>query len=84
MFTVDWAIELLDLIVSTFGGVWEWLNSPVIEIVGENTIVGSLVALVIPDAIGNLTPIALMLGVSLGVYLGLQLAAWILSWLPLV
>lgn len=83
MFTIDWALELLALIVDVFSTVWDWLASPISETVSGSSIIGPLINLVIPDAIGQLSPVILMFGVGVFVYLGLQLVAWILTWIPL-
>ena len=83
VFTIDWALEFLDLVVTTFSNIWDWLASPISDTVSDSSVIGPLINLVIPDAIGNLSPLILMFGVGLGIYLGLQIAAWILSWIPL-
>lgn len=73
----DSIINTLKIMLEAFRLVTEYLSLSIRDIVELTA--GSFIAQTLPDWLGTLSPLTLMLGVSLPLYLGYQLITWVLN-----
>ena len=73
----DSIINGLKIMLEAFRLIVEYLSLSIRDIVELTS--GSLAAQLLPDWLGALSPLTLMIGFSLPLYLGYQLITWILN-----